>query len=342
MARQSAKKVNNTTQMQVWLASMATQVEEALALGHIFSTRHSFTRIRKVLFYGMGGSAIGGDVLRAIMADRSGVLFNVFRQGRWSRWIDSETLVIFSSYSGNTGEILDVFNQAVKSKAQLLVLTSGGRLQEQAQELGVPCLRIPGGMPPRCALGFLTFSLLPVLAQLGHFKIPAAEIREVLSILRKVPRAKIKALARQLNDKLIHLYSASGFMQSAAIRWRAEIAENSKMIASHHLLPEMFHNEIEGWSHPVWAVRKSVAVFLTDKDDPKDLKGKIKAASRILESRGGKAVVLQSQGKTRLARLFWLISFGDWISYELALLNKVDPVAIDAIVSLKKGVGRSR
>jgi len=340
MARSSSKKVNNMEQMEAWLASLSVQVEEALALGSIFSARNSFSRVRKVLFYGMGGSAIGGDVLRAIMADRSSVLFNVFRQGRWSRWIDSETLVIFSSYSGNTGEILDVFNQAVKSKAQLLVLTSGGKLQDLAQEQGVPCLRIPGGMPPRCALGFLTFALLPVLEKLGHFKIPTAEISEVLSILRKVPRAKIKAMARQLNGQLIHLYSASGFMQSAAIRWRAEIAENAKMIASHHLLPEMFHNEIEGWAHPAWAIRRSVAVFLTDKDDPKDLQGKIKAASRILESRGGKAVVLASRGKTRLARLFSLISFGDWISYELALLNKVDPVAIDAIVSLKKGAGR--
>ena len=81
---------------------------------------------------------------------------------------------------------------------------------------------------------------------------------------------------------------------------------------------------------------------MTDKDDPKDLKGKIKAASRILESRGGKAVILASQGKTRLARLFSLISFGDWISYELALLNKVDPVAIPAIVSLKKAVAAGR
>lgn len=213
---------------------------------------------------------------------------------------------------------------------------------ELAQEKGIACLRIPSGMPPRCALGVLTFSLLPVMEKLGEFKVPAAEIREVLAVLRNVPRAKIKALARQLHDKLIHIYCASGFMQSAAVRWRAEIAENAKMLASHHLLPEMFHNEIEGWAHPSWAIRRSVAVFLTDKDDPKDLKDKIKTASRILESRGGKAVILASQGKSRLARMFYLISFGDWISYELALLNHADPVAIDAIALLKKGVTAAR
>jgi len=342
MASKIKIKHSQMTQMETWLGSLATQVEEAIALGKIFSSHHSFKSIRKVLFYGMGGSAIGGDVLRAIMADRSSVLFNVYRQGRWSRWIDSETLVIFSSYSGNTGEILDVFKQAVKSKAQLLVLTAGGKLQELARENQVPCLRIPGGMPPRCALGFLTFSLLPVLQKVGGFKISSAEINEVLSVLRKAPRGTIRAMAKKLSGKLIHIYCASGFTQSAAIRWRAEIAENAKMLASHHLLPEMFHNEIEGWVHPAWAIQKSVAVFLTDRDDPKDLKGKIQSAMRILKRQGGHALVLSSQGSSRLARLFYLISFGDWISYELALLNDVDPVAIDAIASLKKGTSSSR
>lgn len=322
--------------MKEWLASLPRQVEEALALGGLFSTRFKFSRVRKILFYGMGGSAIGGDVLRAVMADRSRVLFNVYRQGRWSRWIDSETLVIFSSYSGNTGEILDVFHQAVRSEAQLLVLTSGGKLQEAAQQNGVACLQIPSGMPPRCAIGFLTFSLLPVLEKVGGFSVPRAEIQEVLSVLRKVPHARIKQAARKLNGRLIHLYSASGFMQSAAVRWRAEIAENAKMLASHHLLPEMFHNEVEGWVHPAWAIRRSTAVFLTDRDDPADLKDKIQAAAQKMRKNGGETLILQSQGKSKLARLFSLISFGDWISYELALLNKVDPVPITAITSLKQ------
>ena len=323
--------------MEAWLSSLPVQAAEALALGNSFSARNRFSRIRKVLFFGMGGSAIGGDILRAIMDDRSNALFNVCRESRWPRWMDAETLVIFSSYSGNTGEILEAFKQSVKSKAQRLVLTSGGRLQALARKNKVPCLQIPGGMPPRCALGFMTFSLLPVLEKLGHFKIPSAEIREVLSILRKVPRSEIKRLAKQLSGQSICLYSAAGFMQAAAVRWRAEIAENAKMLDSHHALPEMFHNEIEGWAHPVRAVRRSTAVFLTDHEDPADLKDKIKAASKIIQSRGGRVVNLASRGKTRLARLFSLIVFGDWLSYELALLNRVDPISIDAIAALKQG-----
>lgn len=326
----------NHAQMESWLNSMPGQIEAALHLGRRFAAGKNFGPIRRVLFYGMGGSAIGGDILKAVMADRSQVLFSVYRQGRWSRWTDRRTLVVFSSYSGNTAEILEVFKLALRSKDPLLAVTSGGHLQRLAEKNGVACLQIPAGMPPRCALGFLTFALLPVLEKIGRFRIPAAEIEEVLQVIRRVPRATARRLAAQLHGRLLHIYAVSGYMQSAATRWRAEIAENAKMLASHHLLPEMFHNEIEGWMHPRWAVRKSSAVFLTDRDDLPGLAGKINAALRLLRSRGARAVRLSTRGKSRLARLFSLIALGDWVSYELALRNRVDPAAIPAISAIKR------
>ncbi len=323
-------------QMEAWLNSLSGQITEALATGRQFAKRHPFAAIRKVLFYGMGGSAIGGDVLRAVMADRSGVLFSVYRQGRWSRWADEDTLVIFSSYSGNTWEMIDVFHKAARSRVRLLVVTSGGRLAEIAQAANVPCLKIPSGMPPRCALGYLTFSLLPVMEKVGGFKIPAGELKELLAVLQKAPKALAKRLAVKLKDRSIHLYTVSGFMEPAAARWRAEIAENAKMLASHHLLPEMFHNEIEGWQYPRWAVKRSAAVFLTDKEDAPVLRRKIRAAMQLIHKAGALAVEVPSKGKSRLARLFSLISVGDWTSYELALRNGADPVAIPAISAIKR------
>ncbi len=327
--------------MESLLQSLPGQIESALVLGREFAAKNKFRNIRKVLFYGMGGSAIGGDILKSIMSDRSRVLFSVSRQDRWSRRIDHETLVIFSSYSGNTAEILDVFNQAVRSRARLLGVSSGGLLCDLAAKHRVPFLKIPGGMPPRCALGFLAFALLPALEKLGEFRIPDKEIQEVLKTVRHVPHAKVRRLAKQLAGRLIHIYSSSGFMQPAAVRWRAEIAENAKMLASHHLLPEMFHNEIEGWMHPRWAIQKSAAVFLTDRDDAAELTVKIAAASHYIRKQGGTALNVASQGNSLLARLFSLILFGDWLSYELALLNKVDPVTIHAISAIKQAGERN-
>ena len=323
-------------QMEVWLNSLSGQISEALLTGRKFVRHHPFVSVRKVLFYGMGGSAIGGDVLRAVMTERSSVLFSVYRQGRWSRWVDEDTLVVFSSYSGDTWEMIDVLHKAVRSKARLLVVTSGGRLAEIAQAAGVPCLKIPSGMPPRCALGYLTFSLLPVMEKVGGFKIPAGELKELLSTLKKAPKAFAKRLAAKLQNRILHLYTVSGFMEPAAARWRAEIAENAKMLASHHLLPEMFHNEIEGWQYPKWALKRSAAIFLTDKDDSPVLRRKIQAAMQVIRKAGALAVEVPSKGKSRLARLFSLISAGDWTSYELALKNGADPVAIPAISAIKK------
>ncbi len=331
-----AKNHEANRRMETWLRSLPNQITEALSAGRQFVSRHRFKSVRKVLFYGMGGSAIGGDVLRVVMGDRSKILFSVYRQGRWSQWVDSETLVVFSSYSGNTWEILDVFAKAVKSKAKLLVVTSGGQLAQAAQAAGVPCLRIPDGMPPRCALGYLTFSLMPVMEKVGGFKLPAGEVAELLTLLKSLPGTLPRRLAAQLKDRMIHLYAVSGFMEPAAARWRAEIAENAKMMASHHLLPEMFHNEIEGWRYPAWVVKHSAAIFLTDQEDPAILKNKIRASIRLIRKAGALALEVPSRGKTRLARLFSLIAAGDWTSYELALCHETDPVAIPAILAIKK------
>ena len=124
------------------------------------------------------------------------------------------------------------------------------------------------------------------------------------------------------------------------MRWRAQLAENAKTLAAHHEMPEMFHNEIEGWRFPSALIRQGTALFFTDRSDPPEIQKKMRFVQKMIRQRGAKAVEIRSRGKTPLARLFSLISLGDWVSYELAVLNRVDPLEIPAIEAVKKVTGR--
>ncbi len=323
--------------MKHYLLELDQQIEEGLALGRALKIPKSYAKIKQVLFYGMGGSAISGNVLQVLVAQRSRDFFAVEHGGSWPHWAGPETLAVFSSYSGNTGEVLEkITPQVLKSKISILTVTSGGRLSEIAKENNLPCLRIPSGMPPRCAIGYLTFSVLPVLEKLGRFRVPDAEIKETLNIIRDYPQIEARKLAKKLKGKSTHFYGISGLMEPVLVRWRAQFAENAKTLASHHFLPEIFHNEIEGWCFPKDIIRKSAAVFLTDSSDPAFIRSKRAVVEALMRRRGAEVLEVQSKGKSVLARIFSLIALGDWVSYELALLNGVDPLDISAIEAIKK------
>ena len=119
-------------------------------------------------------------------------------------------------------------------------------------------------------------------------------------------------------------------------RWRAQFAENAKTLASSHLIPEMLHNEIEGWKFPREIIKKSSAVFFSDLNDPLWLRKKIQVAQKAIKSAGADVLEIKSSGRSLVARLFFLLVLADWVSYELAILNKVDPISIPVIESLKK------
>lgn len=323
--------------MKEHLLSLDQQIAEGLEIGRAFSvSSFDARRISKILFCGLGGSAISGDILRVLSARACPHPFAVERSGEIPRWTDPKTLVILSTYSGNTDEILTCFRKALRAKAQILIVTSGGRVARLAVENKLPYLLIPAGLAPRNAVGYLTFSVLPVLKKLCLLDFSESEIQEVLSVVRAVSEKKVKAAARELTGRCVHLYGGSGFMEPVVLRWRAQFAENAKTLASHLLLPEMFHNEIEAWQFPKKVVRASLALFLKDRDDPLGMKHKRAFVIKALARRHVKAVQIQSQGKSPLARIFSLIAFGDRTSCELARLNGVDPLPVPILEALKK------
>ncbi len=322
--------------MKDFLLNLDVQILEGLQLGRRFKAPAWGNAVSKVIFSGMGGSAIGGDILRILVTSHKSISFKVHRTGRLPDWADKDTLVIFSSYSGNTPEILQNVDAAIRAGSKVLVLSSGGKLTETAKKKKLPYLQVPGGLPPRCAVGYMTFSLVPLFQKWGWLKFSNTEEREVLRAVRGVSRAQARSLAAKFKGRSVHFYGFSAFAEPVLTRWRAQLAENSKQLASSHLIPEMMHNEIEGWVFPKEIIRRSTAVFFMDRQDPAWLKKKMAVAKNLIARNGAQVLNIASAGSSLVARLFSLLVLGDWVSYELALLNKIDPIRIPLIEALKK------
>ena len=322
--------------MKDFLLGLDRQILDAISIGRNFRLPAPYRKVSNILFCGMGGSALSGDILNLLSNRHSSIPFQVNRSSRMPAWINNETLVIFSSYSGNTEEIVQDFTRASAVHSKMLVVTSGGKLSElAAQKKNILCLMIPGGLPPRCAVGYLTFSLLPVLSRQGWMDVPEADMKEA-AVQVGLAAKKAPILAQKLAGKFVHFYGLSGLMEPVLTRWRAQFAENAKTLASSHLIPEMFHNEIEGWQFPSEIIKRSLAVFFLDREYLAPLKKKIAFVQKKIKQRGGDAMEISSSGRSLVGRIFSLIGLGDWVSFELAKKLHVDPKPIPTIEELKK------
>lgn len=340
--------------MEDLLRNFSHQVEEAIQIGEAFSLPRSFHRFpfEKILFVGMGGSAIGGDVIHSLIAPETRIPIWVSRSYRLPSFADSKTLCIFSSYSGNTEETISAFHEGMRRRLKAVVITSGGELAHLSGRFSLPWIQIPKGFPPRSALGYSVFPLLRLLAGLKLCPWDSRAAEETISLLKFLSEKRYgtpvplranpaKQLARLLYDRWVVIYAGTELLDSAALRFRNQIEENAKAMASHHLIPEMNHNEILGWQFPKKLIPKCSCIFLRDsKDHPRiQLRMKI-TRDLIAKGRGVPTEEIYSQGKSRLARLFSVIYEGDWISYYLALLYRMDPTPVGVIESLKKQLAK--
>jgi glucose/mannose-6-phosphate isomerase len=262
-------------------------------------------------------------------------------------FVSSKTLLVASSYSGNTEETLSAYREAKRKKAKIVALTSGGTLQTLAKKDGIPCVTIPSGLPPRCALGYAFFLPLVLLQRLGIGKNQSREIKETVRLIRNLRDKKLgkgivtarntaKRIARNVYGKFPVIYGAQDHIDSVVTRWRGQLGENSKTLSSSHVLPEMNHNEIVGWKNPHSLLMKCIVIILRDKGDHPRIKRRTDITKRIIEQSGVKTIELYSIGKSLLARMFSLIYIGDYMSFYLAILNREDPTPVDRISYLKK------
>ncbi len=307
--------------------------------------------IDKILILGMGGSAISGDLVRNyIDANHAEIEVPIFVTRNYipPRWIDSKTLIIAISYSGNTEETLSGLQTASLITKHIIGITSGGSLEEVCKQNNYPIIKVPGGFQPRAALGYMFFNLLNfillnfcVICTVSKTAIEEEIIADFLENKGKQynevnENNEAIKLAMQLYNKQVVIYSSSNLLDVVNLRWRGQIQENAKNLAFGNFFPEMNHNEINSWLHPNEIVSKSVILFLKDKKDDPRIQSRILATKHILATKVSYCEILESNEDIPLLRLFDLIYFADWVSYYLSILNNQDPTPIPLISQLKQ------
>ncbi len=304
--------------------------------------------ITRILFCGLGGSAIGADLLLAYLGQQLAVPAQISRGYQVPSWVNDSTLAVVTSYSGNTEETLASFRSLVRSHAQIVCLSSGGRLSEEAAAANLPCIRLPSGLPPRTAIGYTSLPVALLLSTKGLIEDPGSEINGCLAPLRRnvsdlgpdCPTAdnRAKQLALKLRGRLAIVYGSHHRLDVVARRWAGQICENAKQLAYFSSFPEMVHNELVGWRHPRDLLGRLTPIFLRDPDDHVRI---ARQTDLVRDTHSGREVLeVWGAGKSRLERLFGLVQLGDYASVYLALLNAEDPTPVAVIDDLKRRLKR--
>ena len=339
----------DSSNMHKLLKEFPLQVEEAVSIGKSVSLNIQGKNIRQIVLTGLGGSAIGGDLLRNYLHGELRIPFLVNRQYTLPAFAGRDTLVIVSSYSGNTEETNSAHREALKRRAKVLCISSGGATGKLAQAKRQALIKIPPGLPPRTALGYSFFPLLIALTKLGLVRDKSREIAETIRLLHAKADEygtpdpagnRALQIAEQFRGRMGAVYAAGERLDGVATRWRGQMAENGKALMFGHVLPEMNHNEIVGWKNPAEPLRDLFVVFLRDKGDHRRVQRRMDLSKHIIAEHTPHIVEVWSEGVSLLARLFSLVYLGDWISYYLAILHGEDPTPVNVIDYLKEELSK--
>ncbi len=335
----------DASDMRATIAAMPDHLRDGLNRAKEGLANSSLQReYSNIILGGLGGSAIGGDIVRSYLGNDLTIPFEIVRGYALPASATKNTLVIISSYSGNTEESLALFDQAVQRGVPPVCITAGGKLLEEAKARGLVSIVLPQGFQPRAALAYSFVSVLMILQQAGltqgedaRIDNAATHCSELASKYQSLANDnEALALARTLLHAVPVIYSASDVLGSVNVRWRGQLQENAKHFAFGSVLPEMNHNEINGWQHPHDLMQHFTAIMLrSPEDEHPRVQKRFEVLSEILRDKGVNVHTAQATGGDRLSRMFSLIVLGDWISFYLAMLTEVDPTPIPSIDRLK-------
>lgn len=304
---------------------------------------------KNIVIAGMGGSAIGGDLLRDWLLGRLGVPVEVCRDYYLPAYAGEETLVLVVSYSGETEEALCALLDAVKRKCMTVAVASGGTLISFAKKLHLPYFTARSGFQPRVAVPYLFFPLAIILEKLGLVSGLEKEMQETVRVLKKlatenspeIPQKKnpAKKLAWQLRSTIPVVY---GFRQyrGVACRFKSELNENSKIPAKYENFPELNHNDVVGWEASEKLTKKFTVILIRDREEPPEIRNRIEATKKLVLHKAAKVLEIQSVGESELARMFSVVFLGDLTSVYLAILLGVDPSPVEIITAMKNEMKR--
>jgi glucose/mannose-6-phosphate isomerase len=327
--------------MKQLVQAFPTQLKEAIIIGQSYRFQTPKKDFSNIVLTGLGGSGIGGSIVQNYVADKIRVPFIVNKDYFLPSFVGKDSLVIVSSYSGNTEETLSAMKQAMKAKATIVCISSGGKVSEIAKKKNYDCILLPAGMPPRSCLGY---SMVQVLYILNHFGFIKNDFERSLSAAIKLLKAEekdiqkqSKALARKLIGKTPVIYAASDF-EGVAIRFRQQINENGKMLCWHHVIPEMNHNELVGWKDKD---ASRAVVLLRNEDDYERTQMRMEINKKVVRKYTPNLTEVWSKGNTYFEKVFYIVHLTDWVSVHLADLHEVDPMEIKVIDFLKNELAKS-
>lgn len=319
------------------------QLSEALAIGESAQIKPHPFPIHNILLCGMGGSGIGGAYVRDMIKDVCPCPYIIHNDYGVPFFVNKHTLVIVSSYSGNTEETIDALHHAINRAAKVVCISSGGEIQSIAEKNQLDLIQLPTGYTsPRACLGF---SIVTQLFVLKHLHFITADILahlkasvDLLKFEQDDIQVKADKLASTLIGKLLVIYTVEAG-QSVAERWRQQLNENSKMLGWHHTIPEMNHNELVGWRQK----REDISViFLKYRDESKSHTLRLELTKSIVAPLAAHVIEIFAKGRTPIEKMMYLTHLGDWLSYYLAQKQGLDAEEINNINFLKNELEKSR
>jgi glucose/mannose-6-phosphate isomerase len=326
------------------IVDLPQQLRDAWVNVSGFDMPEEYSQVKQVMVLGMGGSAIGADLLRTLVADESPIPVFVNREYHLPDFVGPDTLVIASSYSGNTEETLSAFDDALGCRSKILAVTTGGKLADRCTELGIPLLRFSYAAQPRAALGHSLIPLLGIMQKLGFVAGKADQVEGAARALEElslelgpgIPKDNnpAKSLACDLFDRLPIVYG-SGILAEVARRWKGQFNENAKAWSYFEVLPELNHNATVGYENPAQLASKLLVIFLESTLYHPRVLLRAEITRRILDQRDVTYRVVNSRGDTALSHMMTGVYFGDYVSFYLAMLYGVDPSPVKVIDYLK-------
>lgn len=311
------------------------QLTQAITIGRAATLTKANSAISNILISGLGGSGIGGTIVAELVGTSCKAPITVNKEYFIPGFVSENTLVIISSYSGNTEETLQALDLAYNKGAKIVCITSGGKIAAFAQEKGIDLIEIPGGFPPRSCLGYSLTQLFYVLQFNGlidsAFEGQIENTVTALNAKNGAIKEKAQAIAKQLNGALPVLYATPGY-EGVAVRFRQQLNENSKILCWHHVIPEMNHNELVGWRDNA---EKLAVVFLRHKGEYFRNAHRIEYSRKVVSQYTQNIIDIWAEGDSEIEKALYLVNLTDYVSDYLANLRNLDAVEVNIITGLK-------
>ncbi len=331
----------------IW--NFPNNLKDAIVLGDRIDLKNDYSNIQNIVIAGMGGSAIGGDIVSVLESSNINIPYVVCRDYSIPEWVNSHSLVICSSYSGNTEETISAFHKSIKSGASICGITTGGTLLKLLKEHERDFIRIPSGLQPRAAVAFSFIPIIKLIEKVGLIQSNLdLWIGKSISDLEKNRviysnegnENPVYRMAHQIYKKIPIIYSDTSSMRVNAVRLKGQINENGKMHAYFNDLPELNHNEIVGWQNNSEIFQHLCVLWLEDDSDNDRTKIRRNITQEILDEGNISQYSIKVIGESFQVRFLNMIHYGDWLSFWCAILHETDPSPVEKIIRLKNELSK--